>query len=151
MKTALISLLIIISFCSYGQELIKPIEQIGNSDKNKMILLCASWCSICNKGKEILKSDTVSSLFKTFDIDVFQFDFETMNPIEFNNITYNFIPTGIGSGEHEFIEFLQATDLINAPPAYIFINDQNEVISYSAGLISKSDWISLFSDGETHF
>lgn len=131
---------------SQDRKSILPIAQYKANDGYKIVMVSANWCGVCNSNKrQIEKSDSIKSLIED-GISFYEILDSHSAPINFNDHTYNFIPTGQSTGQHQFVDFLLDSPTQITYPSFVVLNENNDVLVVLEGFTEEKEWIALIQN-----
>ena len=114
-----------------------------------IVLLEATWCSICKSAKREISTSTL--LHETFGkkISTYAINEHYEESIKWNDSTYYFVPNGLNSGTHQFIEqFTQGQSILY--PIFLIFNRDYKLSALITGFKSESEWESILGSILNH-
>ena len=133
------------NLASYAQINTVTFEKLTELQKEEnrpvMVYIHTDWCKYCHAMKQqMLKNSDILNLLNQKYYTVF-LNAESKKDINFNGKVFKYKPTGITTGIHQLAEELGRMDNENSYPALCFLNNKNEIIYQSGGLLSAEAFL----------
>lgn len=145
----LLLIYILISTSSYAQLHVYDVSEIAELqmvEKRPMVVfLYTDWCRYCKAMEHTtLKNDEVTNkLNKEFYF--IKFNGESKEAINLNGVSYNFLPTGNGTGIHQLAQALGTVDGQVNYPTLVLLNTDFEIVYQYAGYMKSTEFIKSLS------
>lgn len=132
-----LSIPIIGSAQSHSRSIDKIDSLLAAEQRPGILFFTADWCKYCKAMEsEVFSSDSISSILEN-EFYFFHVKDDLKNKIRFNGELYQFIPTGIETGYHEFTqEFATIENNISYPTLTILWNE-DELVRLSSYLTKE--------------
>ncbi|MEM7185336.1 MAG: thioredoxin fold domain-containing protein [Bacteroidota bacterium] len=152
MKTLQIVLLLIslsaMPFAGIGQQLestsIELLEQqVATTPKYSLVFLHTDWCRFCAamKNTTFKDADVVNMLNDQFYY--VPFNGEQRESVQFVGTTYNFVPTGLSTGTHEFASAIGTVDGQLAYPTTIILDSEFRIVFRNNSFLGAEDLLTV--------
>lgn len=102
----------------------------------------ADWCKYCKSMKsEVFTNDSVRSLLSN-DFYFVEIRESLKKDIIFNQKSYQYIPTGVGTGYHEFLTQYAAREGALSYPTFLIMWNGKEILKFSTTL-TKDEFLEV--------
>lgn len=128
-----------------SESVFHSLSQLDNQESIKIVLVSADWCQICDKTRKVLNSSEKIRTLKSSDINFYEFDVDKKSSVLLNGTTYNYIPSGINSGQHEFLSFLFKEGKPMSFPAIVILGYDNQIVQQFQGYLTEKEWVDLIN------
>lgn len=130
---------------SYAQLKTVTFEELAELQKKEnrpvMVYIHTDWCKYCHAMKQhMLKNGDMLNLLNQKYYTVF-LNAESKKDINFNGKVFKYKPSGIATGIHQLAEELGRINGENPYPVLCFLNNKNEIIYQSGGLLSAEAFL----------
>jgi thioredoxin-related protein len=129
---------------SYAQLKTVTFEELTELQKREnrpvVVYIHTDWCKYCHAmKKQMLKnSDILNQKYYTVFLNA-----ESKKEISFNGKVFKYKATGITTGIHQLAEELGRIDDENSYPALCFLNNKNEIVYQSGGLLNADAFLKI--------
>jgi thioredoxin-related protein len=115
----------------------------SQSPRPIFVFLEADWCRICGQMKATTLSDStvVAALNRGFYF--VPFDGESREEVTYQNVTYTFQPTGVGTGTNELATALGQVDGKVNYPTLCILRNQTDIVFKHGGALSKNELLNI--------
>ncbi len=117
-----------------------PIGELTDSvrlhPKPSLILISTDWCTYCHMQKAQLKKHKAFQSAAAF-LYYSELDAESREEVTFNETTYSFNSTGVGTGSHELAHALGNINGRLAFPTWVLMDENLDILFQYPGVLNK--------------